>query len=405
MTTEQQSLQLDPFSDVLEAIKAGKMVVMVDDGDREDEGDLVIATEFVGQQEIAFMMEHARGLICVSIDRERAQRLSLPPQVFENSSPFLTPFTVSIDHQSVAKNGCEASARVHTMQRLIADDAQPQEFVTPGHVFPLVANLAGVLGRRGQTEGSLDIARLAGMKPSGVICEILAADGTIARGDDLQDFAKKFGLLVTSVEEVAAYRRALESSVRETAHSIVESAFGEVDTRVFQDDRENKEHLSLIFGVPENSKKPPLVRLHSECLTGDVFGSRRCDCGPQLAKAIEVIRSEGYGVVLYLRQEGRGIGLDNKILAYALQDKGHDTVEANELLGFAADKRDFAVGAAMLHSLGLNEIRLMTNNPEKVSALEAKGIKVTERIPLIAYCDEESKFYLDTKRSKLGHLL
>lgn len=396
----------DPFDEVLEDVRRGKMIIMVDDEDRENEGDIVIPTENLTEDHVAFMMREARGLICVSISRQQAEKLDLPLQVLKNLSPFNTPFTVSVDHRDVVGQGVSAKSRLYTMKRLIADSAEADEFVSPGYVFPLVANPAGVLRRRGQTEGSYDLARIAGFKESGVICEILGPDGTMLRGNDLKRYAERHGLKITSVEEVLKYRVRHETVVRETAHASLSTDFGVFDTHVFENDVDQKEHMALVYGDLSrvDKAKGPLVRLHSECLTGDVFTSRRCDCGPQLDAAMHRITEEGAGVLLYLRQEGRGIGLANKILAYGLQDQGHDTVEANVQLGFPADMRDFAVAAKMLASLNIEGVRLLTNNPRKGQALEQYGIKVLERVPLVIEADEYSEAYLKTKREKLGHL-
>lgn len=395
---------LHPFQDVLAAFQAGKMVVMVDDADRENEGDLVLATEFVTPEAISFMMREARGLICVSVGNEVAERLQLPFQSTVNGSSFQTPFTVSVDAQEVAENGVTARGRAATLRKLLDPHARPEDFITPGHTFPLIASPLGVLGRRGQTEGSYDLARLAGLSASGVICEILNPDGTMARGERLQAFAERHGLLVTSVAEVAQYRLHHEVLVREVARTSVESPLGTFDAYVFADDASKGEHLALVYG-DIGHVSVPLVRLHSECLTGDVFGSRRCDCGPQLGRAMELIVAEGAGVILYLRQEGRGIGLANKMKAYALQDQGHDTVDANLALGFAPDLRDFAVAAKMLRVLGVQSLRLLTNNPAKVRALSDCGLRVEERVPLVVPVDEQAKAYLDAKKLRLGHLL
>lgn len=402
---QDQDIQLSPMEDVIAAFKQGEMVVMVDDPDRENEGDLVIATECVTPQAISDMMHQARGLICVSIDSERAERLNIPLQVLNNNSLFQTPFTISIDHEAVAPSGVEAAARAHTMKRLIAADATAEEFSSPGHVFPLIAHSSGTLGRQGQTEGSYDLARLAGLEASGIICEILNEDGTMMRGQDLNRFAEKYGYPVTSVEAIVQYRVTNEILVRCVSESVQETHYGEFTVFVFHDEQARKEHLLLAYGDIRNADKPLLTRVHSECLTGDVFGSRRCDCGPQLDQAMQSIVEEGAGLLLYLRQEGRGIGLLNKLKAYALQDQGMDTVEANLHLGFPADSRDFAVAARMLGILSVDNVRLMTNNPEKVKALETFGISVDSRVSVRVAPDEHSEAYLKTKKDKLGHLL
>ncbi len=400
---------LSPFEEVLSDVRSGKMVIMVDDEDRENEGDLIIPTECITSEAVAFMIEYARGLICVSIDETCAQLLNLPLQTLNNNSPFHTPFAVSIDHRDSASTGVTASGRANTMRRLIDSNSRADDFLCPGSVFPLIAHRLGVIGRPGQTEGSLDLARIAGFQPSGVLCEILNSDGTMARGESLIAFARRFDLKITSVADVTKYRVHHEVLVRETVRSVLDTDEGKFATAVFTEDVSGKEHLVLMYGLSTHADGqagvPPLVRIHSECLTGDVFGSRRCDCGPQLQHAMRDIVKEGAGVVLYLRQEGRGIGLSNKVKAYALQDEGHDTVEANVKLGFGADLRDFAVAAKILSAIGLRTVRLMTNNPEKLRSLRAYGIKVEERVPLVVPPDQYSKAYLETKRTKLGHLL
>ncbi len=398
-------IQCAPFDQVIASFRAGKMVVLVDDARRENEGDLVIATEKLTTEAVSFMMREARGLICVSISRERAQKLNLPLQVLSNNSPFNTPFTVSVDHRSVGNDGVTASSRVKTMRALVDPDARPEDFVSPGHVFPLIANPLGVIGRQGQTEGSFDLARFAGFSPSGVICEILGSDGNVVRGKALQEFADSHDILISSVEEIIRHRVREEILLREVARSPLHTDYGTFLTCVFQDDVDGKEHLALVKEPLVDSKEgAALVRIHSECLTGDVFGSRRCDCGAQLAFSLAKIAEQG-GVLLYLQQEGRGIGLGNKLQAYALQDQGHDTVEANIKLGFPADMRDYAVAARMLHSLGVRRVRLLTNNPDKVAHLAKFAIEVSERIPVIVQPDEFSVGYLRTKKEKMGHLL
>ena len=401
------ALVLDNFSDILADIRAGKAVIVVDSTDRENEGDLILATERVTTEMISFLMREARGLICVSIPSELAERLQLPLQVLNNNSPFQTPFAISVDHKDVVPRGVTAEGRAQTMRSLIEPGAQPQHFVSPGHVFPLIANGAGVMGRPGHTEGAFDLARLAGLSPSGILCEVLNPDGTMARGGQLQAFAKKHGIRVTSIQAIREYRAFNEIAVRPLSESDVETDYGTLHATVFADDAGKKEHVAMVKGdlAQMPASYVPLVRLHSECLTGDVFGSRRCDCGKQLDGAMKLITEEGAGVILYLRQEGRGIGLENKVRAYALQDQGLDTVEANVHLGFDPDERDFAVGAHMLLAMGIRSIRLITNNPAKGAALARFGISVVERIPMVVESDPYSEAYLRTKREKLGHIL
>lgn len=400
-------LTLDSLSDILADLRAGKGVIVVDSADRENEGDIIVATEAVTPESIAFMMREARGLICVSIPPEVAERLQLPLQVINNNSPFQTPFAINVDHKDVVPFGITAEGRARTMQALIDPSSKPEDFVSPGHVFPLIANSAGVMGRPGHTEGVFDLARLAGLAPSGILCEILNADGTMARGEQLLAFAAKHQLKITSIQAIREYRLLNEIAVRPLGGSTVETDFGSFHAAVFADDVGGKEHVAMVRG--DLSSMPasyaPLVRLHSECLTGDVFGSRRCDCGRQLDGAMKLVVEEGAGIILYLRQEGRGIGLGNKVRAYALQDKGLDTVEANVHLGFEPDERDFAVGAHMLLSMGVRAIRLITNNPAKAAALARFGIAVVERIPMVVAHDPYSEGYLKTKREKLGHIM
>jgi 3,4-dihydroxy 2-butanone 4-phosphate synthase / GTP cyclohydrolase II len=397
---------LSPLNEVIADLQAGKMCVLVDDADRENEGDLVVITELLQANHINFMMHEARGLICVSVSVEVAERLNLPLQVLDNNSPFNTPFTVSVDHVSIRGNGVTTDARIVTLKALISEEAKAEDFVIPGHTFPLIANPLGVIARHGQTEGSYDLAKLAGFKPSGVICEILNPDGTMARGNDLLLFAQKHQLKICSVKQIQEFRMQHEILVNEVAQSNLVTDYGQFTTYVFEDPLEGKEHLVLIYGELQKLQlSSALLRIHSECLTGDVFGSRRCDCGAQLSRSMQSIVKEGAGVILYLRQEGRGIGLTNKLRAYALQDQGHDTVEANIKLGFAADEREFAVATNILNHLGIKSVRLMTNNPEKFETLSRLGINVVERMPLVVDEDEFSKAYLETKRNKLGHWL
>lgn len=402
-----EEIILDSFVDILADIRAGKGVIVVDSTDRENEGDIIFATEKVTPEIVSFLMRDARGLICVSIPADVADRLRLPLQVLNNNSPFQTPFAISVDHKDVGTAGVTADGRATTMRAIIDPASQAHDFVSPGHVFPLIANSAGVLGRPGHTEGAFDLARLAGLAPSGILCEILNPDGTMARGRQLTEFAKKHGLRITSIKAIREHRDLHEIAVRPLSESDVETDYGSFHATVFADDAGKKEHIAMVRG--ELARMPasyaPLVRLHSECLTGDVFGSRRCDCGRQLDGAMKLITEEGAGIVLYLRQEGRGIGLENKVRAYALQDQGLDTVEANVHLGFDPDERDFAVGAHILLAMGVRSIRLITNNPAKGAALARFGIAVVERIPMVVAADPYSEAYLRTKREKLGHIL
>ncbi len=397
-------LRLDPIETVLEEFRQGRPVLLVDNVDRENEGDVVLATEAVTPEMVAFLMTNARGLICISLSEEAARKLDLPLQVVNNNSPYQTPFAVSIDSVDVAATGVTATSRAHTMRKLIDPGARPEDFVSPGHVFPLIANPAGVLGREGHTEGVFDLARLVGLAPSGILCEVLNADGTMARGADLAAFAALHKMPVASIQAIKEYRSRHETSVRVLSSRPVDTGHGRFTATVFIDDAAGKEHVAMVFG-DVSAVDAPLVRIHSECLTGDVFGSRRCDCGPQLDAAMVQVVGEGQGIILYLRQEGRGIGLENKVKAYALQDQGFDTVEANVELGFQPDQRDFAVAAHMLLALGVRNIRLMTNNPAKAATMAKLGITVRERVPMIVEPDPCSVAYLATKKEKLGHWL
>ncbi len=398
---------IDPIEEVIERFRSGEMVIICDADDRENEGDLAVAADKLTLEHLAFMMQHARGLICTSVSVDIANRINLPLQVSENNSLFGTPFTPSITLASRARDHSVASARLETVKRMIAPDSKAEEFITGGSVYPLVANPAGVVGRDGQTEGSYDLARLAGLAHAAIICEILAPDGSMLRGDGLMAYAKEHSLAITTVEEILQYRLEHEVLLREEHHGIQKTALGDFDVRLYLDDISQKEHLALIYGDIEEAAaiKPIITRIHSECLTGDVFGSLRCDCGLQLKQAAETVEKAGSGVILYLRQEGRGIGLSNKLRAYELQDRGHDTVQANIELGFEPDERDFRVAVAMLKKLGICEVQLLTNNPRKVEALEQAGIQVSERLPLIVNASEHSSSYLKTKKEKLGHLL
>jgi 3,4-dihydroxy 2-butanone 4-phosphate synthase/GTP cyclohydrolase II len=389
----------------LDEYRRGRLVIIVDDEDRENEGDLSLAAQFATPEKIHFMAREGRGLICVSITGERADALDLPLMVppGENSSQYGTPFTVSVDARRGVTTGISAHDRATTIQTLIAPSTLPGDLARPGHVFPLRAASGGILERRGQTEASLDLARLAGLEPAGVICEILAADGSMARGEELERFARVHGLAILSVEELVEYRQSREGQLSQGAEAALPNEFGAFRLRVYVDETDGTEHLALYMG--DLSRGTPLVRLHSECLTGEVLGSRRCDCRQQLVEAQRLIAAEGTGAVIYLRQEGRGIGLAEKIKAYALQDLGLDTVDANRELGHPDDGRDYGAAAWILQDLECRRVRLLTNNPAKVAGLAARGIDVAERVHLVLPASPENAGYLATKRARLGHLL
>lgn len=396
---------ISSIEEALEDIRQGKMVILVDDEDRENEGDLTMAAEKVTPEAINFMAKYGRGLICLSLTEERINELRLPMMVSENTSRFQTAFTVSIDARRGVTTGISAADRATTILTAVDDRTQPEDLVSPGHVFPLRARKGGVLVRAGQTEGSVDLARLAGLKPAGVICEIMNDDGTMARMPELQVFAKQHGLKIITIADLIKYRLRKERLVRRVAEAKIPTKYGGLFTAIaYENDVDPYHHLALVKGEIKPGDEV-LVRVHSQCLTGDVFGSKRCDCEEQLHKAMAMVEKEGKGVIVYMRQEGRGIGLVNKLKAYCLQDMGKDTVEANEALGFKPDMRDYGIGAQILVDLGLQKIRLMTNNPRKIKGLEGYGIKVVERVPIEIKPSQENIEYLKTKAKKMGHLL
>ncbi|MBU4524298.1 MAG: bifunctional 3,4-dihydroxy-2-butanone-4-phosphate synthase/GTP cyclohydrolase II [Desulfomicrobium sp.] len=390
--------------EAIKEIKAGNMIILVDDEDRENEGDLTIAAEKVTPDAINFMAKFGRGLICLALEPALVDKLELPLMARRNTSKFGTNFTVSIEAKQGVTTGISAHDRALTIQTAVADETTPADLATPGHIFPLRAKPGGVLVRAGQTEGSVDLSRLAGLKGAAVICEIMNDDGTMSRMPDLRKFAEEHNMKIATIADLIAYRSRKDSLVRRVAEARMPTCYGEFTIVAYENDIDSHTHLALIKGEI-NEETPVLVRVHSECLTGDVFGSMRCDCGSQLQRAMQVVNDEGSGVILYMRQEGRGIGLGNKIKAYHLQDEGRDTVEANIELGFAPDLRDYGLGAQILVDLGVKRMRLLTNNPKKIIGLEGYGLKVVERMPIeIPVCDD-NKCYLHTKYSKLGHLL
>ncbi|MBI5286938.1 MAG: bifunctional 3,4-dihydroxy-2-butanone-4-phosphate synthase/GTP cyclohydrolase II [Deltaproteobacteria bacterium] len=391
--------------DAINDIREGRMVILVDDEDRENEGDLVIAAEKVTPEAINFMSKYGRGLICLAVTEEKADSLDLHPMVSDNTSPYRTAFTVSIDARRGIATGISAHDRALTILMAVADDAKPEDLVRPGHIFPLRAKKGGVLVRTGQTEGSVDLARLAGLKPAGVICEIMKDDGTMARRPDLEVFAKEHNLRIVTVADIVEYRLRKERLVRRTAVTTLPTRYGGKFTAIaYENDIDFHEHLALVKGEI-NPDEPVLVRVHSECLTGDVFGSERCDCGDQLKSAMRMIEQASKGVLLYMHQEGRGIGLVNKLKAYALQDKGLDTVEANKKLGFKEDLRDYGIGAQILLDLGVRKMRLMTNNPKKIVGLEGYGLEVVERVSIEVSPRKTNIDYLRVKKEKMGHII
>lgn len=396
-----------PFNTIKESITAirnGEMIILVDDEDRENEGDLMIAAEKVTTEAINFMAKCGRGLICVALTLERVEKLELPMMVNDNTSNFQTAFTISIDAKYGTTTGISASDRAKTILAAINPNYKKGDLVQPGHIFPLRAREGGVLVRSGQTEGSVDLARLAGLNPSGVICEIMNEDGSMARVPQLKKFALKNNMKMVSIKSLIEYKMKQESLISRSAETVIPTDYGEFKTIAYKNILNDQVHIALCIGEITKDKDI-LVRVHSQCLTGDVFGSHRCDCGEQLQKSMEIISKEGTGVILYLYQEGRGIGIVNKLKAYALQDKGMDTVQANEALGFNPDLREYGIGAQILANLGLGRIRLMTNNPKKIIGLEGYGLHIVDMVPIEIKPKDHNIKYLRTKKKKLGHLM
>jgi len=397
-------MTLATIPEALEELKKGRFLIIVDNEDRENEGDLAIAAEKVSPEAINFMSKYGRGLICMPVIGQRLDDLGVPMMVDRNTSRFTTAFTVSVEAKHKVSTGISAADRAQTVKTIIDPATRPADLVYPGHMFPLRAKEGGVLVRAGHTEAIIDLARLAGLYPAGVICEILNDDGTMARLPQLTEMAEKFGIKITSVAELIAYRSRPERLVHKVADAKLPTKYGEFRAVAYKSDVDPAEHIALVMG-DVNTPEPVLIRVHSECATGDIFGSLRCDCGEQLATALRAIAREGRGVLIYMRQEGRGIGFHNKIKAYALQDIGLDTVEANISLGFAPDLRDYGVGAQIISDLGIKQIRLLTNNPKKVISLEGHGLKVVETVPIVVQPNPHNRRYLETKQKKMGHKL
>jgi len=390
--------------EALEDLKQGRMIILVDDEDRENEGDLTMAAEFITPDAINFMSKYGRGLICLALESQIADNLELPLMVSDNTSQFGTGFTISIEAKRGVTTGISAADRAITIRTAIADNAMAGDLARPGHVFPLRAREGGVLVRTGQTEGSVDLCKIAGLRPGAVICEVMNDDGTMSRRPQLEAFAQEHDLKICTIADLIAYRIQTETLVREVVRAQLPTSYGEFQLIGFENDIDHKEHVALVKGEI-NPEEPTLVRVHSECLTGDVLCSLRCDCGDQLHAAMDMIDKEGKGVIVYMRQEGRGIGLINKLKAYHLQDRGRDTVEANVELGFAPDLRDYGIGAQILVSLGVKKMKMMTNNPKKIIGLDGYALEVVERVPIEIPPTDENKKYLQTKKEKMGHIL